>query len=110
MPPNPTLLGIIHPWLCRRRPGCRPARGIQRHIQFEADPVDQLFNSRLLLLLANFGKPGALESVFPHDLSVARVGTTRFRINSFMNKFRKLGRTECNDHPRSALLPVVVHD
>jgi CRP/FNR family transcriptional regulator, cyclic AMP receptor protein len=94
---------------------------LSRNIQFEADLVDQLFNSserrlaRLLLLLANFGKEGALESVIPpisQELLAARVGTTRSRINVFMNKFRKLGLIEYNGHLKvhSALLNIVVHD
>ena len=94
---------------------------LSRNIQFEADLVDQLFNSserrlaRVLLLLANFGKEGALESVIPpisQELLAARVGTTRSRINVFMNKFRKLGLIEYNGHLKvhSALLNVVVHD
>jgi CRP-like cAMP-binding protein len=94
---------------------------LSRNIQFEADLVDQLFNSserrlaRLLLLLANFGKEGKLEAVIPpisQELLAARVGTTRSRINFFMNKFRKLGLIEYNGHLKvhSALLNVVVHD
>jgi CRP/FNR family transcriptional regulator, cyclic AMP receptor protein len=94
---------------------------LARNIQFEADLVDQLFNSserrlaRLLLLLTNFGKEGTLESVIPsisQDILAARVGTTRSRINFFMNKFRKLGLIEYNGHLKvhSALLNVVVHD
>jgi len=94
---------------------------LSRNIQFEADLVYQLFNSserrlaRLLLLLANFGKEGALESVIPpisQEFLAARVGTTRSRINVFMNKFRKLGLIEYNGHLKvhSALLNVVVHD
>jgi CRP/FNR family cyclic AMP-dependent transcriptional regulator len=94
---------------------------LSRNIQFEADLVDQLFNSserrlaRVLLLLANFGKEGKLEAVIPpisQELLAARVGTTRSRINVFMNKFRKLGLIEYNGHLKvhSALLNVVVHD
>jgi CRP/FNR family transcriptional regulator, cyclic AMP receptor protein len=94
---------------------------LSRNIQFEADLVDQLFNSserrlaRLLLLLANFGKEGTLESVIPpisQELLAERVGTTRSRINFFMNKFRKLGLIEYNGHLKvhTALLNVVVHD
>jgi CRP/FNR family transcriptional regulator, cyclic AMP receptor protein len=94
---------------------------LSRNIQFEADLVDQLSNSserrlaRLLLLLANFGKEGKLEAVIPsisQELLAARVGTTRSRINFFMNKFRKLGLIEYNGHLKvhSALLNVVVHD
>ncbi len=94
---------------------------LSRNIQIEADLVDQLFNSserrlaRLLLLLANFGKEGKMESVIPtinQDILAARVGTTRSRINFFMNKFRKLGFIEYNGGLKvhSALLNVIVHD
>lgn len=76
---------------------------LSRNIQIEADLVDQLFNSserrlaRLLLLLANFGKEGKMETVIPkisQEFLAAKVGTTRSRINFFMNKFRKLGLIE----------------
>ena len=94
---------------------------LSRNIQFEADLVDQLFNSserrlaRVLLLLANFGKEGRLETVIPRisqDVLAAKVGTTRPRINFFMNKFRKLGLIEYNGGLKvhSALLNVIVHD
>ncbi len=94
---------------------------LSRNIQIEADLVDQLFNSserrlaRLLLLLANFGKEGKMESVIPtinQDILAARVGTTRSRINFFMNKFRKLGFIEYNGGLKvhSSLLNVIVHD
>jgi CRP/FNR family transcriptional regulator, cyclic AMP receptor protein len=94
---------------------------LSRNIQFEADLVDQLFNSserrlaRVLLLLANFGKEGKLEAVMPpisQDILAAKVGTTRSRINVFMNKFRKLGLIEYNGHLKvhSALLNLIVHD
>lgn len=94
---------------------------LARNIQFEADLVDQLFNSserrlaRLLLLLANFGKEGKMETVIPkisQEVLAARVGTTRSRINFFMNKFRKLGFIEYNGGLKvhSSLLNIVVHD
>jgi CRP/FNR family transcriptional regulator, cyclic AMP receptor protein len=94
---------------------------LSRNIQFEEDLVDQLFNSserrlaRLLLLLSNFGKEGKLEPVIPsisQEILAARVGTTRPRINFFMNKFRKLGFIEYNGSLKvhSALLSIVVHD
>jgi CRP/FNR family cyclic AMP-dependent transcriptional regulator len=94
---------------------------LSRNIKFEADLVDQLFNSsekrlaRVLLLLANFGKGGKLEAVIPkisQDVLAARVGTTRPRINFFMNKFRKLGLIEYNGGLKvhSALLNIIVHD
>jgi CRP-like cAMP-binding protein len=94
---------------------------LSRNIQIEADLVDQLFNSserrlaRLLLLLANFGKEGKMETIIPtinQDVLAAKVGTTRSRINFFMNKFRKLGFIEYNGGLKvhSALLNVIVHD
>jgi len=94
---------------------------LSRNIQIEEDLIDQLFNSseqrlaRLLLLLANFGKDGKLEPVIPkisQEILAARVGTTRSRINYFMNKFRKLGLIEYNGELRvhSSLLNIVVHD
>src|SRR5690242_10323395 len=94
---------------------------LSRNIQIEADLVDQLFNSserrlaRLLLLLANFGKEGKMETVIPkisQEILAARVGTTRSRINLFMNKFRKLGLIEYNGELKvhSALLNIVIHD
>jgi CRP/FNR family cyclic AMP-dependent transcriptional regulator len=94
---------------------------LSRNIQIEADLVDQLFNSserrlaRLLLLLANFGNDGKMETVIPkvsQELLASRIGTTRSRINFFMNKFRKLGFIEYNGGLKvhSSLLRVVVHD
>lgn len=97
---------------------------LSRNIQFEADLVDQLFNSserrlaRVLLLLANFGKQGKLEDVVPmvsQDVLAAKVGTTRSRINFFMNKFRRLGLIEYSGGPgglkvHSGLLNIIVHD
>ena len=93
-----------------------------RNIQIEADLVDQLFNSserrlaRLLLLLANFGKEGKMETILPaihQDTLASRVGTTRSRINFFMNKFRKLGFIEYDDNGmkvHTSLLNVIVHE
>ena len=101
---------------------------LSRNIQVEADLVDQLFNSserrlaRLLLLLANFGKEGKLDTVIPkisQDTLASQVGTTRARINFFMNKFRKLGFVEYDGDSESngdglkvhsSLLNVIVHD
>jgi CRP/FNR family cyclic AMP-dependent transcriptional regulator len=94
---------------------------LSRNIQFEADLVDHLFNSsekrlaRVLLLLASFGKDGKMETVIPkisQDVLAARVGTTRPRINFFMNKFRKLGLIEYNGGLKvhSSLLNIIVHD
>ena len=92
-----------------------------RNIQIEADLVDQLFNSsekrlaRLLLLLANFNDEGKLRPIVPkisQDILAARVGTTRSRVNQFMNKFRKLGLIEYNGEIKvhAGLLNVIVHD
>jgi CRP-like cAMP-binding protein len=94
---------------------------LSRNIQIEADLADQLFNSserrlaRVLLLLANFGKEGKMETVVPkisQEILAAKVGTTRSRINFFMNKFRKLGLIEYNGELKvhSALLNIIVHD
>ena len=95
---------------------------LERNIQIEADLVDQLFNSserrlaRLLLLLANFGKEAKMDKILPsvhQDVLAARVGTTRSRINFFMNKFRKLGFIEYDDDGikvHSSLLNIIVHD
>jgi CRP/FNR family cyclic AMP-dependent transcriptional regulator len=94
---------------------------LSRNVQIEAELVDQLFNSsekrlaRVLLLLAHFGKDGTTEPVIPNisqEILAARVGTTRSRINFFMNKFRKLGFIEYNGSLKvhSALLNVIVHD
>jgi CRP-like cAMP-binding protein len=94
---------------------------LSRNVQIEEDLVDQLFNSsekrlaRVLLLLANFGKDGKLEPVIGkinQDVLAARVGTTRARVNFFMNKFRKLGLIEYNGDLKvhSSLLNVILHD
>ena len=95
---------------------------VTRNIQVEADLVDQLFNSsekrlaRLLLLLANFNNDGELRPIIPkisQEVLAARVGTTRSRINYFMNKFRRLGLIEYNNgevRVHTALLNVIVHD
>jgi CRP/FNR family cyclic AMP-dependent transcriptional regulator len=94
---------------------------LSRNIQIEADLVDHLFNSserrlaRLLLLLANYGKEGKMESIIPRinqEVLAARVGTTRSRISYFLNKFRKLGFIEYNGGLKvhSSLLNVIVHD
>ncbi|MEJ0011679.1 MAG: Crp/Fnr family transcriptional regulator [Bauldia sp.] len=94
---------------------------VSRNIQVEADLVDQLFNSsekrlaRLLLLLANFNNDGELKLIVPkisQEMLAARVGTTRSRINYFMNKFRRLGLIEYNGEVKvhTSLLNVIVHE
>jgi len=93
---------------------------LARNVRVEEDLVDQLFNSsekrlaRVLLLLARFGKEGATEPVIPkvsQEVLAEMVGTTRPRINEFMNKFRKLGFIEYNGglHVHSSLLNVLLH-
>jgi CRP/FNR family transcriptional regulator, cyclic AMP receptor protein len=94
---------------------------LTRNSRVEADLVDQLFNSsekrlaRTLLLLANFGKDNVLEPIVPkisQDTLADIVGTTRARVSSFMNKFRKLGFIEYNGNLKvnNALLNVILHD
>ncbi|MGO8732367.1 MAG: Crp/Fnr family transcriptional regulator [Terriglobia bacterium] len=94
---------------------------LARNIRYEEDLVDQLFNSserrlaRILLLLSHFGKEGKPEKIVPkisqEDLA-QMVGTTRARVNHFMNKFRTLGFIEYNGglEVHSSLLSVVLHD
>jgi CRP-like cAMP-binding protein len=92
-----------------------------RNIRYEADLVDQLFNSsekrlaRILLLLAHFGKEGVPDTVVPkisQETLAEMVGTTRSRVSFFMNRFRKLGFIHYNGGlaVHSSLLNVVLHD
>jgi len=94
---------------------------LARNIRMEADLIDQLFNSsekrlaRLLLLLANFGKDGSPQPVvakISQETLAEMIGTTRSRVSSFMNKFRRMGFIEYNGHleVHSSLLSVVLHD
>jgi CRP/FNR family cyclic AMP-dependent transcriptional regulator len=94
---------------------------LTRNSRIEEDLVDQLFKSsekrlaRILLLLANFGKEGRPEPIITkisHETLAEMVGTTRPRVNLFMNKFRKLGFIEYNGNLRvhSGLLSVVLND
>jgi CRP/FNR family transcriptional regulator, cyclic AMP receptor protein len=96
---------------------------LSRNARYEADLVDQLFNSsekrlaRILLLLAHFGKESRAELVLPavsQDSLAQMVGTTRSRVSHFMNKFRKLGFVDYSDSDgltvHSGLLSVVLHD
>ena len=94
---------------------------LARNIRVEADLVDQLFNSsekrlaRLLLILSKFGKDEKPERVIPkisQEMLAEMVGTTRARVNFFMNKFRKMGLIDYNGHLeiRSSLLDVVLYD
>jgi CRP/FNR family cyclic AMP-dependent transcriptional regulator len=94
---------------------------LARAIRVEADLVDQLFNSsekrlaRMLLLLANFGKDDKPEPILANisqETLAEMIGTTRSRVSSFMNKFRKLGFIDYNGsiEVHSSLLNVVLHD
>ena len=94
---------------------------LTRKSRVEEDLVDQLFNSsekrlaRTLLLLANFGKEGRPEPIttkISQETLAEMIGTTRPRVNFFMNKFRKLGFIEYNGDlaVHSSLLSVVLHD
>jgi CRP/FNR family transcriptional regulator, cyclic AMP receptor protein len=96
---------------------------LARNIRYEEDLIDQLFNSsekrlaRILLLLAHFGKAGKQETVIPkmsQEALAEMIGTTRSRVNFFMNRFRKLGFIEYNGgsslQVHSSLLNIVLHD
>jgi CRP/FNR family cyclic AMP-dependent transcriptional regulator len=94
---------------------------LARSMRTQADLVDQLFNSsekrlaRILLLLAEFGKPGEPESLIPQitqETLAEMIGTTRSRVSFFMNRFRNLGFIEYNGRIRvhRSLLNVVLHD
>ena len=78
---------------------------LERSMRIQADLVDQLFNSsekrlaRILLLMAEFGKPGEPEQYIPkitQETLAEMIGTTRSRVSFFMNRFRKLGFIEYN--------------
>jgi CRP/FNR family transcriptional regulator, cyclic AMP receptor protein len=92
-----------------------------RNLRVEADLVDQLFNSsekrlaRTLLLLARYGKqdkPETIVAKISQEMLAEMVGTTRSRVNVFMNKFRKLGFIKYNGeiHVNPSLLSVVLHE
>ncbi len=94
---------------------------LDRSMRIQADLVDQLFNSsekrlaRILLLMAEFGRPGEPESLIPkisQEALAEMVGTTRSRVSFFMNRFRKLGFIEYDGRIRvhKSLLNVVLHD
>jgi CRP/FNR family cyclic AMP-dependent transcriptional regulator len=96
---------------------------LTRNIRYEADLVDQLFNSsekrlaRVLLLLSHFGKESKAEVVIPkvnQDTLAQMVGTTRSRVSHFMNRFRDHGFIDYSDNDEltvhSGLLSVVLHD
>jgi CRP/FNR family cyclic AMP-dependent transcriptional regulator len=95
---------------------------VSRNNQIQEDLVDQLFNfaekrlARILLLLAYIGKEGRSENVIPRisqETLAEMVGTTRARVNFFMNRFRQLGLIDYNGSGlkvHSSLLDVVLHE
>jgi CRP-like cAMP-binding protein len=94
---------------------------LARNIRIEADLVDQLFNStekrlaRALLLLARYGEDNVTPRILPkisQETLADTIGTTRSRVNLFMNKFRKLGFIKYNGglQINKSLLSVVLHD
>ncbi len=97
------------------------AHMLTRNIRVEEDLVDQLFNSsekrlaRALLLLARYGKEDAPHGMVPklsQEMLAEMIGTTRSRVNFFMNKFRKMGFIKYNGglQINTSLLSVVLHD
>ena len=99
------------------------AHMLARNIRIEEDLIDQLFNSaekrlaRTLLLLARYGKQDQPASVVPkisQETLAEMIGTTRSRVNFFLNKFKKLGFIEYEGELplkiNSSLLSVVLHD
>jgi CRP/FNR family cyclic AMP-dependent transcriptional regulator len=94
---------------------------LARSMRTQADLVDQLFNSsekrlaRILLLMAEFGKPGEPETLIPkitQETLAEMIGTTRSRVSFFMNRFRSLGFIEYNGGIKvhKSLLNIVLHD
>ncbi len=95
---------------------------LARNIRIENDLVDQLFNSsekrlaRTLLLLARYGARGDPQKMIPgvsQEMLAETVGTTRSRVNFFMNKFRKLGFIRYKNgeiHVNNSLLSIILHD
>jgi CRP/FNR family cyclic AMP-dependent transcriptional regulator len=93
---------------------------LARNIRVEVDLIDQLFNStekrlaRELLLLARYGEQDQPQKMLPkvsQEMLAKIIGATRSRVNSFMNKFRKLGFIEYNGviKVNKSLLSVVLH-
>jgi len=94
---------------------------LSRNIRIEEDLIDQLFNSsekrlaRTLLLLARYGKESQPEKMLPkvsQEMLAEMIGTTRTRVNFFMNRFKKMGFIRYNGglEVHSSLLSVVLHD
>jgi CRP/FNR family transcriptional regulator, cyclic AMP receptor protein len=94
---------------------------LSRNVRIEQDLVDQLFNSsekrlaRALLLLARYGqqdRPQKMVAKISQESLAEMIGTTRSRVNFFMNKFRRLGFIKYNGglHINTSLLSVVLHE
>ena len=95
---------------------------LKRNVRMEEDLIDQLFNStekrlaRALLLLAQYGKTAGPRRVLPkvsQEILAEMVGTTRQRVNFFMNKFRTLGFVEYDSSSvkvNNSLLGIVLAD
>jgi CRP/FNR family cyclic AMP-dependent transcriptional regulator len=96
---------------------------LAKNIRYEADLVDQLFNSsekrlaRILLLLAQFGKEGKPETLIANisqETLAEMIGSTRSRVSFFMNRFRKLGFIDYHGGDElkvhRSLLNIVLHD
>jgi CRP-like cAMP-binding protein len=94
---------------------------LSRTVRLEEDLTDQLFNSsekrlaRALLLLARYGeddRPQTLIAKVSQEMLAEMIGTTRSRVNFFMNKFKKMGFIHTDDglHINPSLLTVVLHD
>ena len=94
---------------------------LTRNIRIEEDLIDQLFNSsekrlaRALLLLARYGKDDQPHGTLPkmsQEVLAEMIGTTRSRVNFFMNKFKKMGFIRYNGgiHINTSLLSVILHD
>jgi len=94
---------------------------LSRNIRIEEDLIDQLLKSsekrlaRTLLLLARYGKESQPQKMVPkvsQEMLAEMIGTTRTRVNFFMNKFRKLGFIRYNGglHVHTSLLSVVLHE
>ncbi len=94
---------------------------LARNIRIEEDLIDQLFNSsekrlaRTLLLLARYGKEDVPQTVLPkvsQEMLAEMVGTTRSRVNFFMNKFKKMGFIKYNGglQINNSLMSVVLHE
>jgi CRP/FNR family cyclic AMP-dependent transcriptional regulator len=94
---------------------------LSRNIRIEEDLIDQFFNSsekrlaRTLLLLARYGNESQPQKMLPkisQAMLAEMIGTTRSRVNFFMNKFRKLGFVQYNGeiHVNDSLLSVILHE